>query len=170
MEVQCWLLFFIAVVSFKPYENSQRTQMNPMLENLTAVDCTLPKHEGKYSISNRQCEHEEEERKQNSETEIAIIEEREYYDVLGESCSGRHSRFQFQCWKGTFLAEQRWANIPDINVHFEIFTEECRRMHESKTFKDKRGGKHDDWNEFCQGEDVIEIGVVETKLVSMEVK
>jgi hypothetical protein len=87
------------------------------------------------------------------------------------------------------LAEQRWANIPDINVHFEISTEECRRMHESKTFKDKRGGKHilkinaenvvkftshgtiytDDWNEFCQGEDVIENGVVETKLVSMEV-
>ena len=129
------------------------------------------------------------------EEESILLEKRSYEGVEGRSCAGRISTFQFQCWKGSFVSEQRWSDIPDIYPKLPISKEDYGRMHEGKYFNDERGRKHtiqvnqestikytskgviftEDLNTYCSGEDVIsdnaiEDGIVQMNIVSLTLK
>ena len=167
-------------------KNEERTAMD---EELSGVDCSHPTHLQKLSVNIHGCEKGNKEEKLTTTTEFSILEKRKFFDVKGKSCSGRVSSFQFQCWKGPFVAEQRWASIPNIAVKYEISVEECRKMHDQRFFKDKRGSKHtlevnqenvikytshgliysDHWNQFCEGENILKNGIIEDKIVEMEI-
>ena len=170
----------------KSTKSEERTALK---EELTGVDCSKPTHLQKMSVNIHGCEARIEEEKLKETAEFAILEKRNFFDVKGKSCSGRVSTFQFQCWQGAFVAEQRWASIPNIHLKYEISADECRKMHDRRFFKDKRGTKHslevneenvikytshgliysDHWNQFCKGEDILKNGNIEDKIVEMEI-
>ena len=143
---------------------------SPLNEDLTAIDCSHPQHLHKFSLSHQDCARTEEEEKEPEQIEMAILEQRKYFDVRGKSCAGRVSNFQCQCRNGSFVAEQRWAGTPDKSVQYEITAEQCREMHQTRTFMNhelmvnaenvikftSQGVIYtENWNKFCQGEAIL---------------
>ena len=117
-----------------------------------------------------------------------MLQERDFFEAEGLSCSGRVSTFQFQCWSNPFLLEQRWEQVPEIHIPFPITVAECRRMHSQQKFKDENGKNHQiktnsvntilyssvgavyvkDMNAYCAGEKMIRGDQVKNDLVVMK--
>ena len=160
----------------------------PTDELLAAVDCLRPKHIGKIDATEG-CKNQMKEFESLEEVEemVSIIQHRNYFDGIGQSCEIKKSTFSFQCWQGAFVLEQRWESVPEISVAYEVSKEECRMMHETLNFKDENGRKYPikensvnyiqyssvgavwttDLNAYCEGTKTLDHGEIRNDLVIM---
>ena len=155
---------------------------------LAAADCLRPKHIAKIDATEG-CKNniKESESLQEAEEMVTIIQHREYFDGIGQSCEVKMSKFSFQCWQGAFVLEERWERVPEISVAYEVSREECKRMHETLNFKDENGRKYPikensvsyiqyssigavwttEMNSYCEGLKTLDHGEIRNDLVEM---
>ena len=160
----------------------------PTDQLLAAADCLRPKHIAKIDAT-EECKNkiQESESEQKAEEIVTIIQYKDYFDGIGQSCEIKKSTFSFQCWQGAFVVEQRWERVPEISVANEVSKEECRRLHETLNYKDENGRKYpikdnsvnhiqyssvgavwsNDMNAYCDGTKSLDHGEIHNDLVVM---
>ena len=110
-------------------------------EEFDAALCDEPIPGEKYELP-EDCDHATDVKKEIPEEEdMTILEERKYEDIPIDGCKLLISEMISECWPGTFNTEQFVSRI-QVQKPFHVSKDECRRMIETRTFKDKRGTVH----------------------------